>query len=302
MNGGLLPRLYGAVKRRLRPPSPGLDLRVSSALAMGCARGALTAGLRDIDPSNPSTWEFSAFSQNGEDGLIDYLCRRLLTSNRYFVEIGASNGLENNSAYLAFARRYSGLMVEGDRRKSAWAKKNLQAMGFGVSYLSCYVNTETLGTVFDECTFLDPDLFSLDIDSIDFHVAAAMMDRSFRPKIVVVEYNSAFGPAQAVTVPYKPRSARKEDPTGLYYGVSVEGWRRFWSGRGYRFVTVDENGVNAVFVDPQYFDADFLSELRGLPFAENVSQKRRFRTGWEGQFDRVRHLPLEEVTCALSRA
>lgn len=291
MSGGFASRIYRAAKRRLRPPTPGLNPEVSSALAMGYARGSLNAPLRRIDPNNPITWEFSAFSQNGEDGIVDYLTRRLLTSNRYFIEIGASNGLENNSAYLAFARRYSGLMVEGDAKKSGWAKTNLQPRGFGVEYLHCFVGPENIGAVLDAALFSDPDVFSLDIDSIDVHIAASMMERGFRPKIVLVEYNSAFGPEQSFTVPRAFVKARSP----LYYGVSIQGWKRFWSQYGYRFVTVDSNGVNGVFVDPQQFESDFIDRVRGLAFAENVSQQRRFRSEWEGQFERIRDLPLEDV-------
>lgn len=46
---------------------------------MSIARGAATAGLRAIDPLDPRTWEFSGFSQNGEDGIIDHLLTGLTT-------------------------------------------------------------------------------------------------------------------------------------------------------------------------------------------------------------------------------
>lgn len=65
---------------------------------MSLARGAATSALRNLDMSNLSSWEFSGFSQNGEDGIIDVLTRNIVEPNRYFIEIGASDGVENNTA------------------------------------------------------------------------------------------------------------------------------------------------------------------------------------------------------------
>ncbi len=77
-------------------------------------RGAAGAAIRSIDASNPATWEFSGFSQNGEDGTINLLIGECGNRNNYFVEIGTSNGLENNSSWLALVKRYSWLMIEGN--------------------------------------------------------------------------------------------------------------------------------------------------------------------------------------------
>src|SRR5664280_1807906 len=91
--------------------------RINSALS----RAAATAPLRVIDPARPDTWEFSAFSQNGEDGIIDYLCRRLKKPNRTFLEIGAADGLENLTAWLALGLKYSGIMIDGDDKMASLA-------------------------------------------------------------------------------------------------------------------------------------------------------------------------------------
>src|SRR5882672_3258109 len=76
----------------------------------------------------------------------------------------------------------------------------------------------------------------------------------------------------------------KAHSTQLYYGVSISGWRRSFERYDYRFVTVDRNGVNAFFVDPACFDASFLNQVRGLEFAENLYQYKKFRRCSEEQF------------------
>jgi hypothetical protein len=273
-----------------------LQGRAHPRIAIALARAAATSALRQIDPATPSTWEFSGFSQNGEDGIIDYLCGRLLRPNRYFVEIGASNGLENNTTWLALARRYGGLMIDGDPAKVAECRQIFEVLNGGLQFASMMVGRDSSGALEQLALLKDPDVFSLDIDSVDYYVAHALIDRGFRPKVIVVEYNSAFGPERAVTIPYEfPFNRHRAHPSGFYYGVSIMGLRRLLEGRGYRFVTVEENGVNAFFAEPGQFDAGFLEAIRGSEFRENFVQWRESRTDWTGQFRQIAALPLVEI-------
>lgn len=280
-------------------PNPGWLRRLQARprIAMALARAAATSTTRLLDATNPLSWEFCGFSQNGEDGILDYLSRRLVAPGRYFVEIGAADGLENNSAYLAIARRFQGLMVEGRERTADKARAVLKPITQGVEVATIFVDRERVAAVRERALTATPDVFSLDIDGVDWHIATALLAGGFRPRIVVVEYNSAFGPDRAVTVPYEPAfDYRKAHETHLYYGASVRAWRTLLEARGYRFVTVDSNGVNAFFLDPTAFEPAFVEALRvGLSFAENFSQRRRFRETWEGQFARIAALPLVDV-------
>jgi hypothetical protein len=273
-----------------------LQSRTHPRIAIALARAAATSGLRQIDPATPSTWEFSGFSQNGEDGILDYLCGHLLRPNRYFIEIGASNGLENNTTWLALAKRYGGLMIDGDPAKVAECRQTFGVLNGALEFEAMMVSPESAQT-FERLTLLkDPDVFSLDIDSVDYFVAEALIDRILRPKIVVIEYNSTFGPERSVTIPYQfPFNRHRAHPTGYYYGVSVMGLRYLLEGRGYRFVTVEQNGVNAFFVDPSQFSSGFLEVIRGSDFRENVVQRRESRSDWRGQLAQVAALPLLEI-------
>ena len=51
--------------------------------------------------------------------------------------------------------------------------------------------------------------------------------------------------------------------------------RAFLEGRGYRFVTVESNAVNAFFVDPERFEARFVDALRGAEYRDNPYQRRK---------------------------
>src|SRR5215469_14699739 len=101
-------------------------LKVEAKIATAFSRAAATSATRQIDPRDPCTWEFSGFSQFGEDGIIDYLCSKLLKSNRFFFEIGSADGLQNCSTWLALGRSYSGIMVDGDPVASRKCKEMIE--------------------------------------------------------------------------------------------------------------------------------------------------------------------------------
>jgi hypothetical protein len=262
-----------------------LDVRDRQRINIALSKGAAMMQARSIDPKHPVTWEFSGFSQNGEDGILDVLRKRLTKSNRYFIEIGAADGIENNSGWLLVAEKYNGLLIEGSAKLVERARRVVLGYSIGAECHNMFVTKESVRKLKELSLHADPDVFSLDIDGNDYYIAEAVLKSGFRPKIFVVEYNSVYGPERSVTVEYKSDFVfTKEHPTHLYYGVSIAGWRTFFERNGYRFVTVDRNGVNGFFVDPQYFDPEFLDQVSGLEFAENYAQYRKFRVSSDQQF------------------
>jgi len=273
-----------------------LDFRDRQRILVALGRGAATLNARYVDVTDPGSWEFSGFSQNGEDGLISVLRRHIRDQNRYFIEIGAADGVENNSSWLAIAEKLSGLMIEGDRRLARRGERLMSSLSVGVEVRNMFVGRSNAHEVVEWALYRDPDVFSLDIDGMDFYVAEALFAAGLRPKIAVVEYNSAFGPDRKFTVKYADNfDFRAAHPSALYYGVSVAGWREFFGRHGYRFITVDRNGVNAVFVCPEHFDGGFVDAVRGRVFAENWYQLRKFRVPHEQQFRMISELAFVEI-------
>jgi hypothetical protein len=284
------PSMLGKAKNFLR------QMRSFQMMNASLARGAAGASARQVNLADPRTWEFSGFSQNGEDGIIDVLSRQIIRPNRYFVEVGASDGLENNTAWLAMVRRFSGIWVEGDPDSARWCEFFFRRQNYGLEFLPLFVTRENTKAIAEKMIWPDPDVFSLDVDGNDYHFVESFLKVGIRPKIWVVEYNSAFGPDRSVTIPYSPTfSVASESASGLYYGCSVSGWRSLFARHGYRFVTVEQNGVNAFFVDPHCFEAGFLDSIEGLRFAENFSQLRQHGR-WEMQFKAIEGKPLEEIS------
>lgn len=265
-----------------------LDIRDRQQMVIALSKGGAMMHARNIDLTRPDTWEFSGFSQNGEDGILDVLRKQLLSSNRYFIEIGSADGMQNNSSWLAVAEQYSGLMIEGNSRLVERAKRMMPKHSIGLECLNMFVGNKNIRDLKSLAIHSNPDVFSLDIDGIDYYIAKAIMDGGFRPKIFVTEYNSVYGPERSVTIPYQENFVfTKAHSTHLYYGVSIAAWRKFFEYHDYRFVTVDRKGVNAFFVDPACFNPNFLKEIKGLDFIENAYQYRKFGGPNEKQFSLI---------------
>jgi hypothetical protein len=273
-----------------------IRLQTMNRIAANLSRAAALRAGRCTDPSDPASWEFSAFSQNGEDGIIDYLLEHLGSRNRYFVEIGIEDGLECNCAWLAIARKFNGLMIEGNPRKCARASALYYEINLGVECTEAFVTKQNVDQLLREALHRDPDVFSLDIDGNDYYIADAIINAGFRPKIFAVEYNSVFGPDEAVTIQYREDfNFVSAHPTQLYYGVSVAAWKNFFARHGYSFVTVDSNGVNAFFVDPAQFERAFLDRATGFPYKENFYQLHKFKQPWRELRKKIEGLPLVSV-------
>lgn len=70
-----------------------------------------------------------------------------------------------------------------------------------------------------------------------------------RPAIIVIEYNSIFGPTAKVTVPYTSDFVcSRAHWSHQYFGASLAALEDLASSRGYALVGATKNAVNAFFV------------------------------------------------------
>jgi hypothetical protein len=282
-------------------------IEYQNRVGMALARAAISRSMQHLDPQNPESWEFSGFSQHGEDGVTDYLCGKMIDKNRFFVEIGAADGTQNCTAWLAFVRQYNGLMVDGNEAQLMGAKTALQELNWGVHYIHSLVTQDNIQQLLKLCPYRCPDVFSLDIDGIDFYVARAVLKTKYRPKLFIVEYNSAFGPDESITVPYRPEFSRfQEHPSGLYYGVSIAAWRTLFRKHGYEFISTESSGTNAFFIDPAHFPPGFVDSIKPVNFRMNYSDQNgatraspdsagdmtRRNLDWQTQSDMIKEMPF----------
>jgi hypothetical protein len=263
---------------------------------VGLSRAAYARGLRNIDPTNPLSWEYAGFSQNGEDGIIEYILNNVKDPNYYFVEIGASDGAENNSSLLAFGKRYAGLMVEGDIHKSNLCARLIDRLS--IPYISClnlFMNLQNVSSLMQKIAYTDPDFFSLDIDGNDFHICKYLLENSFRPKLIVVEYNASFGDEISVTIPYAENFEWGAKHNQFYFGSSITAWRKLLEKYDYCFVTVESAGSNAFFIDKDKFHSFLPENFHCVDFIDNKACLVRLKQAWQERFIEIGNADLIEI-------
>ena len=137
---------------------------------------------------------------------------------------------------------WTGLMVEGDPGKAAMAARRYPH----VQAVCDWITPESVNELLARHGFTgEVDLLSVDVDGNDYWVWQALTAASGR--VVVLEYNSMFGPERAVTIPYDPKFNRREHRF-CYFGASLTALTRLSAGKGYRLVAVEPTGVNAFFL------------------------------------------------------
>jgi hypothetical protein len=196
--------------------------------------------------------EFRSFSQNGEDGLLLYVFALIGTTNRKCVDICAGDGIECNTANLLVNHRWVGLLVDGDSanvtRGRAFYDACRDTLFFPPLLQQAWVSAENVNALLRESGFVgEIDLLSIDLDGMNYWVWKAI-DCAV-PRVVMVEYESGWGPTEAVTRPY--RTSFQADFTSARMpaaGASLSALVKLGAEKGYRLVGCSSSGVNAVFV------------------------------------------------------
>jgi len=231
------------VRARLERIETALDqLQRTDQLVQAVARRLMLEGVELPPRKQLRAHRFGVTSQNGEDGLLLELFRRIGVVDRRFVEIGCgTNG--GNSGFLAQELGWSGLMVDGN--PGAVSKVALKFVSEDVRAECHLVSRETINPIIDAAGLRgEIDLLSIDIDGNDFWVwdAATVVN----PRVVVIEYNYLLGATASVTIPYDPEFRLPKAPPRAYRGASLEAMVRLGRRKGYRLVSSER--VNAVFL------------------------------------------------------
>jgi hypothetical protein len=229
-----------------------------------------------------SGYGYKVFSQSDEDGIIKAIFNRIGTENKIFVEFGVGDGLENNTVALLY-EGWSGLWIEGSADlcgkinigfESAIKSKQLKI-------LNSFVTPENIDDLISsEINVPDIDLLSIDIDGNDAHVFDKIT--FIKPRVIVFEYNSKFGPSLSYCMAYDENYIwRKTDR----FGASLKYFELLLRDKGYSCVGCNIVGTNAFFVRndllEDHFYAPYTSEnhfeparyeLVGLPSGHPSSQ------------------------------
>ncbi len=220
--------------------------------ALRLIRGGLREPVRLLPHKQDPRWwqagdlcafEQSVFSQNGEDGIIQEIFRRIGTRHRFFVEFGVETGIECNCARLVREENWSGVFLEPVPELCARLQENYRAWPAVRCQQTAVTSRNIEALLAAQRVPRDLDLLSIDIDGNDYWVWQAI--RRWRPRLVVIEYNAIFPPP--VRWVMKENLAHRWDGTN-YYGASLTSLTLLARAKGYVLVATDSRGVNAFFV------------------------------------------------------
>jgi hypothetical protein len=172
------------------------------------------------------------------EGAIDKILEKLPKRDRWCVEFGASDGIDSTARKLILEHGYSGILIEGQKWRYKELKKNYQSYP-NVVTLNRFVGFEVkdgldsilAGTPIPH----DFDFLTVDIDGNDYHVWNAVTQ--YRPKVVMIEFNS--------TIPPEVEFVQPADPS-VSQGSSLAALVDLGKKKGYELIGVV--GINAFFV------------------------------------------------------
>jgi len=222
---------------------------------------------------NINSHEKKIYSQNCEDGIIEYIFSKIRTTNKFSVEFGVGDGFESNTVNLLEKENWKGLMMDygSDQNiklsnvvKKVWSnrklglKNNIQkdisffkkiinrknrTQSFQLDIKNERVTAENIQQLFKKYNVPKSfDLLSIDIDYNDYWVWKSIVD--YNPRVVIIEYNSSIPPTESKVVPYDSEAVW--DGTN-YFGASILALKNLGFEKGYTLVGCDSHGVNAFF-------------------------------------------------------
>ena len=204
--------------------------------------------LGQINGIDLSLNEFRVFSQWGEDGILQYLIRKVGVAKRVFVEFGVSNYDESNTRFLLQNDNWSGLVIDGSRDNIEFIRRQPYYWRYNLKAECAFIERDNINALLDANGIEgDIGLLSIDIDGNDYWVWQAI--DGVRPAIVVCEYNSLFGCERHLSIPYSARFSRSAaHHSCLYFGASLPALVALGKTKGYALVGSNSAGNNAFFV------------------------------------------------------
>jgi hypothetical protein len=177
-------------------------------------------------------------SQNGEDGILAEIFRRIKSRSRLCVEFGAWDGKHlSNTWALWHEEGWSAILIEGDRDRYMQLQEAINNFP-SVKGIHAYVASEgansldnLLGDAGVDAD--DIDLLSIDIDGDDYHVWDAVT--TCRPRVVIIEYNPTIPPEIDIV-----------QRRGEYFGASAAALTRLAKSKGYELAACTK--TNCIFV------------------------------------------------------
>jgi hypothetical protein len=213
--------------------------------------------------------EIKIFSQNGEDGIIDYLIKKIEINKPNFVEIGVGDYTEANTRNLYEKYYGKGLIVDVIQNFREKVLSNVSIWRGNLNILQKNINSKNINEILNSNVDFDIDIFSIDIDGIDYWVLNQIKPKI--SKVVILEYNSIFGSKKELTIPNIDNFDRtKAHYSNLYYGASLKSYVSLMNKKGYYLLGVNRLRNNAFFVNEDFPKTKYFQNINTMSLAEST--------------------------------
>jgi hypothetical protein len=138
----------------------------------------------------------NVYSQNGEDGIIEEILKRLNIKFGICCEFGAWEGTKFSNTYSLVEKGWKAVYIEGDYEKFQELKVTAEKHYPRITTILGMVEPEgvnSLDNILKKTDIKeDFEILSIDVDGIDYHIWNHFTD--YTPKIVIIEVNSSIPP------------------------------------------------------------------------------------------------------------
>jgi len=176
-------------------------------------------GTNTKDSADLLDYKRNVFSQNGEDGIIAELFRRIGVEARTCCEFGAWDGKHLSNCRKLILEGWRALMIEADPEKTKALVQNYCDLP-AVSCVNRLVddNQNSLGAIVKEVGFpATMDFLSVDIDGLDYEIFRGL---DLRPRVICIEVNAAHCPESKDEFPLPVAATGVGQPMGVFLGIA----------------------------------------------------------------------------------
>lgn len=171
--------------------------------------------LHELKHINP----VAIYSQYGEESYLQHIFQNIGTTNKYFVDCGARNGIEWSNTYGFLLSGWKGLMLDAHYENKLVKKE--------------YLTKENINEVLRKYeTPAEFDLLNMDVDGVDYWLLDQLIN-IYSPRVIISEFNSELPVDKALTVKYDPHF---EFRATYYYGYSFQAGVKLGLKHGYTII------------------------------------------------------------------
>lgn len=231
--------------------------------------------LNNIDQIN-----VSVFSQNEEDGIIQYIIKKIDIKNHFFIELGCSDYEESNTRFLLKNNDWSGIIIDGSKENINKIKNSYYYWKKNINALSCFIDQENILQIFEKYCPKNLGLLSIDLDGNDYWILKKIIENGYSSDIIICEYNSLLGKEKSITQKYSRDFIRKNNNKIVSYGASIKAFHKLLQ-TDYKPIHGNKLGNNVFFVHRKH---------------TSIEEKEIFKCYKESNFDELSSKTINKLS------